>query len=294
MNDRVLVVGDVVDDIVVRPHGAITTGSDTDAQIEHRPGGSAANTAAWLGRLGRPVTLLARVSLDRAAHHRAALRMHGVDAHLIEDTRRRAAAIVVIVEDGERTMFVERGANTGLVSADIPASVWRDVSLLHLTGYSFFDPQVRSVALSLVSEADTRGVAWSLDPSSLAYLRRVGTQAFLGWTTGADVAFPNLAEAALLSGEHEPGSMARALTEAYETVVVTCGVDGAVAATRSGETAQAVAPPRGTVVDTTGAGDAFSAGFLAARLSGAGLGECLTAGCAAGAQVVCGAGGRPH
>jgi len=284
-------MGDIADDVVVRPLSRTTPASDTPARIERRPGGSAGNTAAWLGFLGVPVRFLGRVGAVDVDRHAQALSALGVDARLSVDPVRPTATIVVMLENGgERSMYVDRGASAE--PSTVPTDVWDDVDWLHLTGYSFFDPRVRPVAVSLVDQARTRSVPWSLDPSSAAYLRQAGPDTFRSWTAGADVLFPNADEAALLSGAAQPTAGAAALTSDYETVVVTCAGRGAVAARRDGATAQAAADSM-SAVDTTGAGDAFAAGFLSARLAGGSLPDCLARGSAFAALAVARTGGRP-
>ena len=291
MTGCVLVVGDVADDVVVRPLAGATPASDTPARIEQHPGGSAANTAAWLGSLGVRVRFVGRVGAADVDRHRQALAAHGVDARLTADPERTTATIVLMLDEGgERSMYVDRGAN--VAPPDMPTDTWQDVSWLHLTGYSFFDPRVRPLAVSLLEKSTARGIPCSVDPSSTGFLRHVGRDAFRSWTRGAAVLFPNREEAEMLSGCSDAESAAATLARDYETVVVTCGDAGAVAAGRDGGTAR-VGAATARVVDTTGAGDAFAAGFLAARLAGGALTDCVKRGAQVAAGAVVRGGGRP-
>ncbi|MGH3499012.1 MAG: carbohydrate kinase family protein [Nocardioidaceae bacterium] len=293
MTGTVLVVGDVVDDIAVRPLTATTHASDTDARIELRPGGSAANVAAWLGSTGVPTRFVGRVGADAVERHRSALALHGVEAHLVGDQDLRTATIVLLLdESAERTMFVDRGANAALRADDIPTGGWDDVAALHLTGYSLFDSGVRPAVLSLIETARRRRARVSVDPSSAAYLRAVGPAAFLRWVDGCDVLLPNLDEARVLVGGGDPAAMARELTRWAGTVVVTLGAAGVVAATADGDCVRRPASAT-TLCDTTGAGDAFAAGCLGATVTGAGLAESLDAGVRLAAEAVGVFGARP-
>lgn len=293
MSRRVLVVGDVVDDVLVRAAGPAAHGSDTDAAIAQRPGGSAANVAAWLGYVGTAVTFVGRAGAAGTPVHVKALTRSGVDAYIASDPQQPTGTIVLLVDDtGERTMYVDRGANAALVSGDLPADVWEHVALLHLTGYSFFDPSVREVAADLIASAAARGVELCIDPSSAAYLRRLGAAAFLRVTRGAGLAVPNAEEAAVLTGLDDPERAGEALLAHYGTVVVTCGARGVVHCTRE-EPPRWLTAPAVRVVDTTGAGDAFCAGLLAARLRGADVAEQLAAGVALAAGAVQTLGARP-
>lgn len=271
----ILVVGDLVDDIGVRPLGTVNPASDTVSEIRMTAGGSAANVAAWLGHLGSPVRFVGRCGADAVARHRAALESHGVDARIAGDPDLPTATIVLTLDDdADRTMYVDRAANTTLTEDDIPADVWDDVAWLHLTGYSFFDDGVRPLALGLIAEARRRGVGVSVDPSSLGFLEAAGRDAVLAWFTGADLLFPNEDEQRFLG-----------LTGT--NVVLT---RGAVGATYDGRD---VAAHPAKVIDTTGAGDAFCAGFLSAWTSERDPVRALDAGARAAAECVAARGARP-
>jgi sugar/nucleoside kinase (ribokinase family) len=167
----------------------------------------------------------------------------------------------------------------------VPAALLDGAALLHLTGYSLFAPGPREVALGLIAQARRLGVPFTVDPSSAAFLRQCAPGAFLDWTSGAAVCFPNRDEAAALGG-------VAGLARHYGVVALKLGKDGAVLAT-------ADAPPvtipamATTVRDTTGAGDAFCAGFLAAWLAGSAMAAAVRAGTAAAAEAVSILGGRP-
>src|SRR5262249_2480584 len=125
----------------------------------------------------------------------------GVEPHLAIDESVATGTIVVLVgPDGERTMITDRGANLRLRPADVPATLLDAAALLHLTGYSFFDPRTREVALGLLSAARRRGVPFTVDPGSAAFLAALEPGAFVTWTRGAAVCFPNRDEAAVLTG----------------------------------------------------------------------------------------------
>ena len=286
-------VGDLVDDISVRVLDDVTEGSDTNAEIRQRPGGSAGNVAAWLGHLGTDVVFCGRVGADGLDRHTAAFVDCGVESYLAGDLDRTTATIVLQLDrEGERTMYVDRGANRGLVAEDVPDEAWRNVTWLHLTGYTFFDPATRPVASELVAEARRRDVRVSVDPSSVAFLRAAGAEAFLGWIEGADLIFPNIDEARVLVGAAGPQIDLDALAARFPHVVVTLGSLGA--AYLGGEERAQITAPRIEVVDTTGAGDAFAAGFLARWVRGATPEESLDGGSATAETCVTHLGARPE
>lgn len=292
----VLVVGDVVDDISVRPLGEVTPASDTPATIRMAPGGSAANVAAWLGSLGVATRFVGRVGADAVERHAAALRLHGVDTRLAADPELPTATILLQLDEvGERTMFVDRGANTRLRSADVPDEVWDGVTWLHLTGYSFFDEGTRSTALGLVAQARARGAGVSIDPSTVSFLRACGGPVFLDWVDGADLAFPNIDEARVLVDARGPQIDLDALARRFGGVVVTLGSMGAAfLGTIDGtEVREQLTAPRTAVVDTTGAGDAFAAGFLSVWVHRQDPVGALEAGRSAAERCIAALGARP-
>src|SRR5690625_3143169 len=289
----VVVVGDVINDVVVRPLERVTLDSDTRSQIAARPGGSAANTACWLGHLGADVVFVGRVGADDLGYHRAHFAEFGVRAELVADPRQPTGSIVIIVDAaGHRTMYTDRGANLNLAAQDVGAGLLDSARLLHLTAYSLFEPQVRASALELLSRARENGVEFSIDPSSVAFLREHGAQQFFEWSAGARLVFPNREEAEYLTGAKEPVAAARALNEHYPIVVITLDAGGAVVAERGAEPVR-VAAKRLTALDPTGAGDSFCAGFLAEWMATGAIVAAAEAGSATAATAVTRLGARP-
>lgn len=290
---RVLIVGDVIDDVVVEPLGPIARATDTPARITPTPGGSAANQAVWLAAAGTHVRLAACVGAADVDRHARLLREAGVEPHLAADGQRPTGTIVILVEgDGERTMFTDRGANLSLDLDALPDTLLDGIDLLHLSGYSLFDARVRTAVLDLVGRARARDVPLSIDPGSTGFLREVGPAAFLGWIDPVEVLLPNLEEARLLTGRNGAEEAATALLEVATVVAVTCGGAGAIVTSR-GSSPRAVPAPTVEVVDTTGAGDAFAGSFLAAWLAGVDPLVAARAGVAAGARAISRPGGRP-
>ncbi len=285
---RIVVAGDVMTDVVATVGGPIAHGSDTAARIVQRGGGAAANVAVWLARAGAAVTLIARVGDDLAGRMAAeTLHAEGVDARLTTDPVLSTGTCVVLVEPGgERTMLPDVGANAALEAVPLPAGARH----LHVSGYAVLHLGSRPAALALLAAARAAGLTVSVDPSSAAPLARTGPAAFLQWIAGADLLIPNRDEAAVLTGAADPEVAARSLTAHAREVVVKLGADGALwtDGTRV-ERAAAFPVPE---ADTTGAGDAFAAGLLAARAAGADPRAQLRSGCALAARAVARAGAR--
>jgi len=287
----VLIVGDVIDDIVVRPLGQTVIDTDTTSTITRSPGGSAANQAAWLASLGVRTRFVGRVGKANAERHAAELSSQGVEALLVGDDELPTGTIVVLLgPDGERTMFTDRGANLRLGQADLPVDVLDDVDLLHVNGYTMFEQGSRDAMLQLIEEAGRRGIPFTVDPCSSAYLADAGP--FVEWTAGASVCFPNLDEAAALTGCNDVGMALDALMAGYAVVVLKRG-RGGVTVGRRGAPPVLVPTAASDVRDTTGAGDALCAGFIASWLQGTDPVEAAAAGQRAAAVAVSVSGGRP-
>jgi sugar/nucleoside kinase (ribokinase family) len=285
---RIVVAGDVMTDVVASLSGPVAHGSDTPARVVQRGGGAGANVAVWLARAGAAVTLIGRVGDDAAGRAAAeGLRAEGVDARLAIDPARPTGTCVVLVEPGgERSMLPDAGANAGLEPAQLPD----DATHLHLAGYALLHPGSRPAARALLADARSAGLSVSVDPSSATPLQRTGAATFLEWIGGVDLLLPNRDEAAVLTGMPDPKGAARALASHAREVVVKLGAQGAL--WTDGETQVRAPAVEVLVADTTGAGDAFAAGLLAARLAGADAADALGAGCALAAEAVAREGAR--
>jgi ribokinase len=291
---RLVVLGDVMVDVVCRLDGPIALGSDAPARIEFGYGGSAANVSAWAAvarGAGTPPVLAGRIGADeRGRAAEAELRAVGVETRLAVDPDEPTGTCVVLVgPGGERSMVPDPGANDRLAPGDLPDELLVEGTHLHLTGYTLVRDGSRAAGRAAIARARKRGVRVSVDPSSAALL----SPAFLDELDGVGLLLPNAAEAAVLSGEGDAEGAARALARRVPEVVVTLGAHGALwtdgREVRRADAAGEDAAP----LDTTGAGDAFAAGFLSARLSGAGPEEALREGCRLASVAVRTPGARP-
>ena len=288
---RVLVIGDVMTDVIVRPEGPLARGSDRRASIRVRPGGSAANQAAWLASFGASVDFVARVGSSDVEREAARFKAIGVAPHLVGDLKHETGRLVALVDaDGERSFLTDRGANDALEAGDIADALIERAAHIHLSGYSFFGASPRAAVLDAMRRAGAKPI--SVDPASAEFLREVGADAFLAWTRGASILFPNEEEASILAGSNDPETQCARLAELYPLVVVKRGAAGAEAAQDARR--WRVKAPGIEALDTTGAGDAFVAAFLSQRLNGAGIEASLERAASAGAEAATRVGGRPN
>ena len=293
MKRCILVVGDVMTDVIVVPEGPIVKGSDRRATVRSRPGGSGANQAVWLGAMGADVVFAARVGQADRAMYENYFRGLGVVAVLAGDREQPSGVLVTIVDpDGERSFLTDRGANLNLSPDDLPPSLLDDVGMVIVSGYSFFAPGPRAAVQGLFAAARARGIAVAVDPASVGFLVEVGATQFLDWTSGTDWIFANESEAEALTGVAGYEAQMRALGERFTNVVIKRGRLGAALGGRDGVRVLLPAPEV-TVVDSTGAGDAFAAGFIAAHVAGDNDATALAKGIAAGAKAVQSIGGQP-
>lgn len=291
----VVVVGDLLYDMLAHVgDGGVSPGVDTFTRIHASPGGSAANVASHLARLGVETRFVGRVGDDVFGEFLAGgMERAGVEVRIARDAKLPTGKVFVMVDgEGERTMITDRGASEALGPDDVPESSFSPNSHLHLTGYMFSGGSRLEAAKKALRLADEAGMSVSVDPSSAPLLHRIGAERFLEWVSGVDLLFPNLEEGRLLSGAEDPDDVALSLLGHCRAVALKLGGGGAIYADRKGRNLRLPAADRFPVVDTTGAGDAFCAGFLSGWVDGEeDSGDCLRRGIESAGRVVGGFGG---
>ncbi len=269
--------GDLLEDIVVHAHARPVRDADVPATVTRHRGGSAANTAATVARLGGRARFVGQVG-DDATGTRLVDGLAELGVECVVPRAGVTGTIVVTVEPGgARTMFSDRGASGG--PADFDPSALDGASLLHLPFYGLAHPDRGARFRQLVVRARDSGILVSLDPSSVVLAGRPFLDLVREGRPG--VVFCNAAEAAAL-GVDDDGLAGAQL------VVVKRGPEAVLL--RGDAVATVPVPQVVAAVDTTGAGDAFAGGFLLALARGDDPVQAAGAGHAAAARVVRGAG----
>jgi sugar/nucleoside kinase (ribokinase family) len=289
---RVLVFGDVLDDIIVAPVKRPTPNTDTEARISHRAGGSAANTAAWLATFGVRTDFVGRVGVGDVQRHTQILANAGVTPHLSHAPSDHTGTVVITVDGSDRTMFTDRGASAGLGFERITDDFLRGVAAVHFTGYSVVQSRSPVAYRRLVSRIRAAGALVSIDPASSGFIAEYGPDAFLDLVEGADLFFPNLDEGRLLSRETEPEAIVRSLAQRFEVVALSLPDGSSLAGRRRGKVVHSAAAAT-RFVDPIGAGDAYDAGFLSAWLHSPSLALASRKAVKATALALAVVGGRP-
>lgn len=267
---RVVVVGDLMLDVVLAPASPMRSGTDVAGRVALRQGGSAASTARWVARLGARSTLVCAVGRDPEGRALvAALAADGVRVRATRVAGERTGRIgVLVAPGGERSFVADRGAADGLSPADLSAATFR-ADHLHLPAYSLLGEPLGQAGRRAIELARGGGAAISLDLSSVGPLLAGGRRAALRLVRDAapDVLFATRVEAEALVGRGDIDG----LRDLARIAVIKQGRAGALvlAGTPAAPIAFEVATVQLQAVDTTGAGDAFDAGFLVAWLAAA-------------------------
>ena len=260
-------------------------------------GGSAANTLAGLAALGAQCAFIGQVADDQLGEVFA----HDIHAVGIDfDTPARegepptARCLIFVTPDGQRTMNTFLGASQFLPASALNEEAIGGASILYLEGY-LWDPEEPRRAMRRAIEtarAAGRKVAFTL--SEVFVIERHGNDFRMLIEDGLiDILFANHLELAALTGEIDLEAGIAAIKDKVPTLVVTCSANGAVAVS-NGTRARVAAEPIDEVVDTTGAGDLFAAGFLYGHVRREPLATCLRRGAIAAAEVISHYGARPE
>ncbi|KAF5083952.1 carbohydrate kinase family protein [Methanobacterium aggregans] len=244
-------------------------GAEDEADIQlllQLPGGSAANFALGTSRMGLKTGIMARVGND----HFGSLitdnfQKEGVDIdRLLSLDEKTGMGFIAVDPNGERSIYTFMGANAQFTLLQDDVDYIRSSRILHITG----------IYLEVLDEASKHANTLSLNPGTL--LSHYGWNALKKVIKKSDVLFLNKKEVELLTGMHESEGAQFLIDEGVPLVVLTRGKDGAVAYTDEGSIK--VSTNEVESIDTTGAGDAFAAGFISSLIKKQDIEECLKKG----------------
>ena len=262
----------------------------------HSSGGSAANTAACLASLGGQVRFVGKVADDELGRVFADdIRAVGV----VYDTPPGESGgpgtgrcLVLVTADAEKTMCTSLGAGATIDPADLHFEAIAAAGVLYMEGYLVGPPDTTKTVYEAIAVARRHGTVVALsasDPGWVAFQR----DALVGLLDEVDVLFANEPEALGLSGQPDLEGAVNWLLDRCPTVAVTLGADGCVIARRGGGRVRVPAVPVEEVVDSTGAGDSFAAGFIYGLVQGLDDATSARLGSLAAGEIVSHMGARP-
>ena len=251
---------DVVAQIPTSPH-ELHLGNDTRTIISTHGGGAAGNTASWLAVLGNDVTMVGRIGNDTAGSAiTAEFDALGISyGNIVKEGLHTGVVVCLVDPSGERTMLADNGANAGLKVSDLPAL--DGVDAIYLSGYAPLAPLSREGVLEMVRTINSRGIPIIFDPATVGGMQGVPVEEILSWCALMDTIIMNEEEAIYLSGLSDCESALNFFVELTPRAIIKRGSAGAIGLERGGQIIS-VAAKTSAVVDTTGAGDAFAAGFI--------------------------------
>ncbi|MDT7933401.1 MAG: adenosine kinase [Sphingomonadaceae bacterium] len=260
-------------------------------------GGSAANTCAGIAALGGSAGFIGRVGDDQLGRIFA----HDIRAAGVEFTTPPAptppgtgSCLILVTPDGQRTMNTYLGACQALSWADFDEAALARTKILYLEGYLWDPAEPRAAMRNAIAHVKRAGGKVAFTLSDLFVVERHGADFAALLSEGAvDILFANEVEAAGLTGTGCGDGAADALTGKAETVVITRSEKGALVLT-GGERVAVPAAAVERVVDTTGAGDLFAAGFLVGYSRGLGAERSARLGSVAAAEIISHYGARPE
>jgi sugar/nucleoside kinase (ribokinase family) len=296
MTINVLCIGDVMLDVIARINVSpqkINFGSDTASRISTSSGGAAGNVAAWLTRTDARSTIVSHVGDDPAgaaivAEFDALGVSHG---DLVIPGETSGVVVVLVDSSGERTMFPDKGANSRLTAQDLPDL--NSFQAIYISGYALLNPLARDGVLAMIEKIKEDSLPIYFDPASVGAMKDVADKELHNWFSMMDVLFVNEEESIYLTGSVDIERALNYLLDFSQVVVIKRGSAGAIAKARGFDSISLPAFAA-TVVDTTGAGDSFAAGFIASYSKNHDLTAALQAGGELAAGCVAIVGGRPR
>jgi len=273
-------IGDLIEDVVVWLSAEPNLGTDTDSIIQRTRGGSAANVAMFAALTGTESRFVGQVGNDALGQQLcSALQQAGVDVCVVSEGR--TGSIVVLVQpNGERTFLTDRGVASHLSLVD--ASLMANVGILHVPSYSLVTEPLASTSLLYIKAAQSLGAVISIDASSTSVLEHFGVARYKSL-------IQSILPQVFLCNEDEAGLLGVGATQGMPGASITVikrGAHSTLAILQNNEHYEVAVAPVANIVDTTGAGDAFAAGFLPTFVASNGVEVAIARGHAVAARVL--------
>lgn len=296
MTINVLCIGDVMLDVIARINVSpqkINYGSDTASRISTSSGGAAGNVAAWLTRTGVLSTIVSHVGDDPAG---AAIisefdALGVIHSNLTIAGESSGVVVVLVDSSGERTMFPDKGATSRLSADDLPEL--GQFQAVYISGYALLNPLARDGVLSMIAHIKEAGIPIYFDPASVGAMKDVIDKDLHAWFSLMDFLLLNEEESIYLTGLVDIERALDFLLGYVEVVIIKRGSAGAIGKVRGYDSISVSAIAR-SIVDTTGAGDSFAAGFIASYSQKHDLTAAMQAGSELAAGCVAIVGARPR
>jgi len=310
----VVAIGNAIVDVIARADDALITSEGLtkgsmrliDAEEAERlygamgpaiemSGGSAANTLAGMAVLGQRCSFIGQVADDQLGHvFTHDLRALGVayETPPLTEGAPTARCLILVTPDGQRTMNTFLGASHLLEQAMIDEAWIADSEILYLEGY-LWDPELSRAAMRRaidVSRAAGRKVAFTLSDAFIIDRHGADFRALIAEGL-FDILFANEVEICALAESDDFEAAVASVAAQVPLLVVTRGAQGAIALS-GGVRTEVGAEPIDEVVDTTGAGDLFAAGFLSGHAEGRSMTDCLTMGAVCAREIIAQVGPR--
>jgi sugar/nucleoside kinase (ribokinase family) len=275
---KILVIGDVMDDIIVVTQDQIRTNTDTTAEISHTFGGSAGNIASWAANNGASVCFVGCVNEHDALRIKNQFEQYSVQVNLQHD-KHATGTLVSIVEGANRTMLTDRGANKFLDFEALSNHFLSEYDFVFISGYALFGRSVSEIQ-NFISRVTSLNAKVLVDPGSVGFINDYGKEDFIKALHGIDILLPNEQEFEILG-------------TSFPVVIVTKGNQG-VDLYVDGQLTESFEVEKLDAIDPTGAGDSFSGALVASLARGDSYHNAVTAGIKSAAKAVMTIGARPQ
>jgi len=264
----IAVIGDAFIDLIV-PAADIKPGNTYYRNVLTVCGGTA-NIAIWISRLGQSVKFLGKVGKDILGKYfkKDLVQNKVMDMVFWDNDHSTGLCVSLAYPDGERAMIARRGANDYLTEGEVESALGelQSSKIVCFSGYSFLSASTREAVLLAIRECHRAGCEIWFNPGAPNIINSSFLEEVI--SSFVHVLVLNVDEAKVLSGKIEIQAISRRLSQMCALSAVTLGGGGVIVIPAKGDIVHLPSPQVEKVVDTTGAGDAFAAGFAVGRMQG--------------------------